>query len=54
MIASSNSTNALLWGCAAGNIVAIALICFQKLLPFTKTMEAWNDGMKSMLPGILI
>ncbi|MCD6379123.1 Na+/H+ antiporter NhaC family protein, partial [bacterium] len=53
-IKESNSFTALLWGSFSGCIVASVLAMSQRLLTLTETMEALVNGIKSMMPAILI
>jgi len=53
-IKESNSFTALLCGSFSGCIVASALALSQRLLTLNETMEALVNGIKSMIPAILI
>ncbi|MBN1163681.1 MAG: Na+/H+ antiporter NhaC family protein [Candidatus Krumholzibacteriota bacterium] len=54
MIKESNSFKALLWGSFSGCLVAALLALSQGLLTLTATMDAWVNGIKSMMSAILI
>jgi Na+/H+ antiporter NhaC len=54
MLKESNSFTALLWGSSAGCIAAAALALVQGLLPLTETVTAWINGIRSMIPAIII
>lgn len=53
-IRESNSFTALLWGSFSGCLVAAVLALSQKLLTLTETMNALVNGIKSMMPAMLI
>ncbi|MDZ7859411.1 MAG: Na+/H+ antiporter NhaC family protein [Candidatus Krumholzibacteriota bacterium] len=53
-IKESNSFTALLWGSFSGCITAAVLALSQKLLTLNETIEALVNGIKSMMPAILI
>ena len=46
--------NSLLWGSTAGCLVAVIITVSQKLLTLKETMEAWVDGLKTMLTAMVI
>lgn len=50
----SNSFTALLWGSFSGCIAAAILALTQRLLSLTETVAAWVNGIRSMLPAIII
>ncbi|MBN1884826.1 MAG: Na+/H+ antiporter NhaC family protein [Candidatus Krumholzibacteriota bacterium] len=50
----SDSFRALLWGSSAGCIVAAVLALSQRLLDLRGTIEAWMNGIKSMMTAIVI
>lgn len=54
IIGASNPFISLLWASLAGCIAAILLAVSQKILTFTKAMDAWFIGMKSMLLAMII
>ncbi len=54
LISSANSFDVLLWGSFLGVIVAIALAVSQRLLTMKKALEAWFQGLKSMMVAIVI
>ncbi len=53
-IRESNSFTALLWGSFSGCVAAAALALSQRLLTLNETMDALVNGIKSMMPAILI
>ncbi len=54
IIGNSDSYRALLWASLLSCVVAIALAVSQRLLSVTKAMDAWFNGLKSMLLAMLI
>jgi len=50
----SNSFTALLWGSFSGCIAAALLAITQRLLPLTRVVESWVNGIRSMLMAIII
>ncbi|UCF36535.1 MAG: Na+/H+ antiporter NhaC family protein, partial [Acidobacteriota bacterium] len=54
IISSADSYLALLWASLAGCMVAITLTLSQRLLSLSRTMEAWVQGLKSMMLAMLI
>lgn len=50
----SDSFRSLLWGSSAGCVVAAFLALSQRLLDLRATIEAWTNGIKSMMTAILI
>jgi len=54
IISAANSFDVLLWGSFLGVIVAIILSVTQKLLSFKESIDAWMNGLKSMVPAIII
>lgn len=50
----SNSFVALLWGSFAGCIAAALLAITQRLLSVTEIMTSWVNGIRSMIPAIII
>ncbi len=54
LISSANSFDVLLWGSFLGVVVAISLAVGQKLLTMKKALEAWFQGLKSMVIAIVI
>ena len=54
IIKGSDSFRALLWGSFSGCIVAAALALGQRLLDLTHTVLALVNGIKSMVPAIII
>jgi Na+/H+ antiporter NhaC len=54
MIKESDSFRALLWGSFSGCIVATALALSQRLLSLTETIMALVNGIKSMVPAMII
>ncbi|HMA76589.1 MAG TPA: Na+/H+ antiporter NhaC family protein [Candidatus Krumholzibacteriaceae bacterium] len=53
-IKESDSFTALLWGSFSGCVTAAALALSQRLLTLNETIEALVNGIKSMMPAILI
>jgi Na+/H+ antiporter NhaC len=53
-IKEGNSFTALLWASLTGCLVAILLAVGQRLLSVTGALDAWVNGIRSMLPAILI
>jgi Na+/H+ antiporter NhaC len=54
MLKESNSFTALLWSSFAGCIVAAILALTQSLLGVRETVEAWVNGIKSMVTAFVI
>ncbi|MBE0556431.1 MAG: Na+/H+ antiporter NhaC family protein, partial [Proteobacteria bacterium] len=54
IISKSDSYASLLWASFAGCLVAIALSVGQRILKATEAIDAWFDGLKSMLLAMLI
>ncbi len=54
VIGNSNSYTALLWGSLAGVIMAAVLSMAQGILSIEETVDAWFNGLKSMLHAMLI
>jgi Na+/H+ antiporter NhaC len=54
IISHSDSYKALLWASFAGCLIAALMSLFQKLLNLRETIEAWFNGIKSMLLAVLI
>ncbi len=50
----SNSFTALLWGSFSGCIAAAVLALTQGLLSLTETVTSWMNGIRSMVPAIII
>ena len=50
----ADASVALLWGSAAGSIVAICLATGQKILPLHEAFGAWVDGAKSLVITTII
>ncbi len=50
----SNSFTALLWGSFAGCIAAGILALAQRILNLTEIVAAWVNGVRSMIPAIII
>ena len=51
---SASSIKALLWAAVSGGAVAIVLALATRALKLTEAMDAWVDGMKSMLLACVI
>ena len=54
MLKESNSFTALLWSSFAGCVVAAILALTQRLLDVRDTVEAWVNGIKSMVTAFVI
>ncbi len=54
IISHSDSYRALLWASFSGCLVAILMSLFQKILNFREAIDAWFNGIKSMLLAVLI
>lgn len=54
IISKSDSYASLLWASFAGCLVAIALSVGQRILKATEAIDAWFNGLKSMLLAMLI
>ncbi|MFQ6082000.1 MAG: Na+/H+ antiporter NhaC family protein [Candidatus Aminicenantia bacterium] len=54
IISHSDSYRALLWASFSGCLVAILMTLFQRLLKLAEAIEAWFNGIKSMLLAVLI
>lgn len=54
IISKSDSYASLLWASFAGCLVAIALSIGQRILKATEAIDAWFNGLKSMLLAMLI
>lgn len=54
IISNSNSYLALLWGSSSACVVAAVMIIAQKILSVKETIDAWFNGIRSMLLAILI
>lgn len=54
IISKSDSYASLLWASLTGCLVAIALTVGQRLLKITDAIDAWFNGLKSMLLAMLI
>ncbi|HSG29161.1 MAG TPA: Na+/H+ antiporter NhaC family protein [Candidatus Krumholzibacterium sp.] len=54
MLRESNSFVALLWSSFAGCVVAALLALTQRLLDVRETVEAWTNGIKSMVTAFVI
>jgi Na+/H+ antiporter NhaC len=54
ILKSSDSFRALLWGSFSGCITAAVLAISQKLLTLTETITSWINGIKSMMPAMII
>lgn len=46
--------DSLLWGSTAGCLVAVLITISQNLLTLKETMEAWVDGLKTMMTAMVI
>jgi len=46
--------SSLLWGSTAGCLVAVLLTISQKILTLKQTLEAWIEGLKTMLTAMII
>lgn len=54
IIGKADSATSLLWGSLLGAIAAAVLSIFQGILTLSETVDAWLNGMKSMLPTMVI
>jgi len=54
IIGEANSYTALMWGSLMGVLVAAALSLGQGILDLEQTVEAWYEGLKSMLFAMII
>ncbi len=54
LLKSSDSFRALLWGSFSGCIAAALLALSQKLLTLTQTINSWINGIRSMMPAMII
>ena len=54
IISKSDSYAALLWASLSGCLMAILLTVGQRLMKLTETIDAWFNGLKSMLLAMLI
>ncbi len=54
IISKSDSYSALLWASLSGCIVAIGLTIVQRIMKAGETIDAWFNGVKSMLLAMLI
>eukprot|EP01119_Soliformovum_irregulare_P014906 TRINITY_DN4129_c0_g1_i2.p1 TRINITY_DN4129_c0_g1~~TRINITY_DN4129_c0_g1_i2.p1 ORF type:complete len:648 (-),score=134.68 TRINITY_DN4129_c0_g1_i2:58-2001(-) len=54
IFANTDSFNSLIWGTAAGSIVAILLVLVQRIMSLSEAMEAWIYGMKNMVPVLIL
>jgi len=54
IISNSDSYAALMWASFSGVVTAIVLSVVQRLLSLTKSIDAWFNGLKSMLLAMII
>ncbi len=54
VIGDADSYAALVWASLASCLVAVALTVSQGIASLEKTMEAWSNGVTSMVPAIII
>lgn len=54
IISKSDSYSSLLWASFSGGLVAILLSVFQRILSLRKAIEAWFNGIRSMILAIMI
>ncbi|MBD3868141.1 MAG: Na+/H+ antiporter NhaC family protein [Acidobacteria bacterium] len=54
VFSEGNSFHALLWAAALGSVVAIAMVTGQGVLKLQESLDAWLNGIKSMLPAMII
>ncbi len=54
IISYGNSYSSLLWASFGACIVAVILSVWQKLLTLSKAMDAWQDGLRSMMIAVII
>ena len=51
---AGDSFKALLWGSLAGCIVALLMATLQRILTVSAALQAWTNGVRSMLPAFVI
>ncbi|NLH38444.1 MAG: Na+/H+ antiporter NhaC family protein [Elusimicrobia bacterium] len=54
ILGNANSFKALLWAGLLSSLVAIFMTVSFKILSFKQTMDAWLDGLKSMLMAVVV
>lgn len=54
IVSNGDSYAALLWSSFLACVVAIVMTVTQRVLPLQKTMEAWQDGLRSMMIAVII
>jgi len=54
VFSSGNSFHSLLWAAGLGSMVSIAMATSRRLLQPQEAIDAWINGIKSMLPAMLI
>ncbi|MDL1892702.1 hypothetical protein FBQ87_07405 [Sphingobacteriales bacterium CHB3] len=54
IISKSDSYSSLLWASLSGCFVAILLTVSQRIMKLTEAIDAWSNGIKSMLLAMLI
>lgn len=54
IVSNSDSYLALLWGSSSACVIAAVMIIAQKILSVKETIDAWFNGIRSMLLAILI
>jgi Na+/H+ antiporter NhaC len=54
IISNSDSFSVLLWASVSGSILAGILCLVQNLLTLEQTIQAWTQGVKSMVPAFII
>lgn len=54
VVGSANAYNALLWGSLLGVMVSVLLVVVQGILSLTEALDAWLEGIKTMLLAMVI
>ncbi len=54
VFSAGNSFHALLWAAAIGSAVAIVLATGRMILKLREALDAWTNGIKSMLPAMIV
>lgn len=54
IVGNADSYSALLWASALGALMAVSLAVTQRILTLNQAVEAWAQGVKSMLPAAVI
>jgi Na+/H+ antiporter NhaC len=51
---AGDSFKALLWGSLGGCLVALSMATLQRILTLTEALQAWTNGVRSMIPAFVI